>query len=298
MRVFVTGATGWVGSAVVPELVDAGHDVVGLARSDAGVRALTATGAQAVRGSLADLDVLRHAAASADGVVHLAFIHDFTRMATSIETDLAVLHMFCDTLAGSDRPLLFASGIPLLGGSKIATELDTSAASPRGSVEAQILPAAERGVRTAALRFAPTVHGTGDHGFVAQLTDVARQAGHSGYVGTGENRWPAVHRSDVATMTRLALEKAPAGSVIQAVGEEGIPTRTIAEAIGHSIGVPSRSVTAEHATEQAGFIGTLFGADLPASSARTQDLLGWTPVGRTLIEDIEAGAYTDTAHVG
>ncbi|MGW5523051.1 SDR family oxidoreductase [Gordonia sp. NPDC003950] len=293
MRVFVTGATGWIGSAVVPELISAGQEVVGLSRSDAGAQRLTEAGAQVVRGDLGDLDILEAAAADADGVLHLAFIHDFTRFAVSLRVELNVLSTFIEALEGSGRPLLFASGIPSLGDGTVATERDHTSANPRIELETQTLDAVNQGVGVVATRFAPTVHGVGDHGFIAHLIAVSAEHGVAAYVGDGENRWPAVHRSDVACMIRLALEKAPAGTVCQAVGEQGIPTRTIAEAIGRSLGVPTESVTAEEMTERAGFIGTMFGADLPASSTLTQELLGWTPIGPTLIQDIDAGAYAD-----
>lgn len=292
MKVFVTGASGWIGSAVLPELIAGGHDVVGLARSDGSAAAITAAGATAKYGSLDDLDSLREGAAAADAVVHLAFKHDFTDYAGAGRTERAAITTLGDALAGSDRPLLFASGVALLTPGRVATETDPNPRSgpdaPRGGAEQLAFEYTGRGVRTVSLRFAPTVHGAGDHGFVAALVGIARERGVSAHVGDGTNRWPAVHVSDAAALVRLALDHAPAGAIVHAVAEEGVPTRDIAAAIGQGLGVPVVS-TAD--PEHFGWLGPIFAADLPASSALTQKELNWTPTHPTLLEDLAAGHY-------
>lgn len=299
MRVFVTGASGWIGSAAVPELLAAGHDVVGLARSEAAAASLTAAGVEVRRGDLDDLAALRAGAEDADAVLHLAFKHDFGDMAGSGRTERAAVEAFGDVLAGSDRPLLLASGIAGIAPGRLLTEDLASpyatADAPRGASETYALGLAERGVRPVALRFAPTVHGTGDHGFVAELVRVARERGVAGYVGDGSNRWPAVHRSDAGRLIALALARAAAQGdvpVVHAVGEEGVPARDIAEAIGRALGVPAAPVATEEAAAHFGWIGGFFALDLPASSALTRERLGWRPTGPTLLEDLAAGAYT------
>ena len=298
MRVFVTGASGWIGSAVVPELLAAGHHVVGLARSDDAAAAVTAAGAQARRGSLDDLESLRAGAEDSDGVIHLAFKHDFSDYAGAGRTERAAVETLGTALEGTDRPFLFASGVALIAPGRVATERDPAPMSgpdsPRGGSEELALGYARRGVRPVSLRFAPTVHGAGDHGFVSTLVEVAREKGASGYVGDGSNRWPAVHRSDAARLVRLALEKAPAGSVVHAVDEEGVPARTIADAIGGQLGVPVVPVAPEAAAEHFGWIGAFFALDAPATSALTRELLGWTPTHPGLIEDLQAGQYVRT----
>jgi nucleoside-diphosphate-sugar epimerase len=299
MRVFVTGASGWIGSAVVPELLTAGHQVVGLARSDASADALFAAGAEVRRGDLDDLDSLRAGAEGSDGVIHLAFKHDFTDYAGAGRTERAAIETLGDTLVGSDRPLLFASGVALLAPGRVVTERDASPASgpdaPRGGAEELASRYAERGVRTVALRFPPTVHGDGDHGFVSRLVDTAREKGASGCVGDGANRWPAVHRSDAARLVRLALEQAPRGSRVHAVAEDGVPAREIAGVIGRHLDVPVVSVPSEEAAEHFGWIGAFFALDLPAGSTETRRLLGWTATGPGLLEDLEAGHYFRSA---
>ncbi|MET8979515.1 SDR family oxidoreductase [Streptomyces sp. NPDC004539] len=307
MRVFVTGASGWIGSALVPELLGAGHEVTGLARSDSSADALKAAGAEVVRGSLDDLDVLRDAAAGSDGVVHLAFAHDvafgggFDRAAGM---DRLTIDAFGDALAGSDRPFVLASGLMLIAPGRVATESDLAADGPatgphvRHHNAVATVALAERGVRSSVLRLPPTVHGDGDAGFMATLVDIARARGAAGYVGDGTVRWPAGHRSDVARLFRLALEQAPAGSVLHGNAETGVELREVAEAIGRGLGVPAVSVPAEEAEAHFGWLASFFGLDSPASSAHTQELLGWTPEGPGLIADLDAGHYFTEGRTG
>ncbi|MFC4942945.1 SDR family oxidoreductase [Pseudonocardia sp. GCM10023141] len=296
MRVFVTGASGWIGSATVDELLAAGHHVVGLARSDASAAALGAKGAQVRRGDLDDVEGIREGAADADAVIHLANKHDFADPAVSNTAERAAVAAIGETLEGSGRAFLLASGVGGFGGGRPLREDDAAPFhgidSPRGGSENLALSYAARGVHVISLRFAPTVHGTGDHGFVAHLAGIAREKGVAGYIDDGANRWPAVHRTDAARMVRLGLEAAPAGSRLHAIGEEGVATRRIAEAIGRVVGVPAASVPAADAPAHFGWIGGFFGMDIPASSAWTQELLGWTPTGPTLIEDLDGGAYS------
>jgi len=296
MRVFVTGASGWIGSATVDELLGAGHEVVGLARSDASAARLAARGARVLRGDLDDLDSLRAGAEGADAVVHLANKHDWSDQAESNRAERAAVQTLGDVLAGSDRALLVAAGVAGLAAGRPATERDRSPFSgpdaPRGGTENLALDYVAKGVRSVGVRFAPTVHGDGDHGFVAILVAAARAQGRSGYVGDGSTGWSAVHRSDAARMVRLGLEQAPAGSLLHAVAETGVPSRAIAEAIGRGLDLPVTSVAPEDAGEHFGFLGGFFGMDLSASSTLTQELLGWTPTGPTLLDDLEAGVYT------
>ncbi|TQS45635.1 SDR family oxidoreductase [Cryptosporangium phraense] len=294
MRVFVTGASGWIASGVVPELIKAGHQVVGLARTDEGAAKVEAMGAEAVRGNLDDLDSLRKVAETADGVVHLAFNHDDFAAAGS--TERAAVEMFGDVLAGTDKPFLFASGVAFIKPGQVLTEEDATPFSgpqaPRGGGEQLALSYADRGIRSVSLRFAPTVHGVGDHGFIAYLVQAARQQGAAGYVGDGANHWAAVHRDDAATAVALALEKSAPGSIVHAIAEEGVPTREIAEAIGRQLGVPTESITAEEAQTRLGFIGMVYSGDILASNTLTRERLGWEPTHATLLEDLNAGAYT------
>jgi len=294
MHVFVTGASGWIGSAAVDELLSAGHEVTGLARSDASADALTARGARVRRGDLDDLDGIRAGAASADAVLHLANKHDFEHPEVSNRAERGAVEAITDVLAGSDRPFLLAAGTVGLATGRPGTEDDRTPFvgpdAPRGGSENLALERAGQGVRSVSVRFAPTVHGVGDHGFIAVLTAVARARGVSAHVGDGSNRWPAVHRSDAARLVRLGLA-APAGSVLHAIAEEGVPTREIAAAIGRSLGLPVTSVAPEDAVAHFGWIGSFFALDLAASSTLTQQRFGWTPTGPTLLEDIDAGAY-------
>jgi nucleoside-diphosphate-sugar epimerase len=293
MRVFVTGATGFIGSAIVSELVDAGHRVVGLARSDAAAASLTAAGAGVHRGSLDDLDSLRGGAAAADGVIHTAYHHDFADFLAAAETDRRAIETLGETLAGSDRPLVVTSGIAMVAPGRVVTEADVAApGTPRvAASEEAALSLADRGVRTSVVRLPPSVHGDGDHAFVPQIISAARAAGTSAYPGDGSNRWPAVHRLDAAHLFRLALESAPAGARLHGVAEAGVPVRDIAETIGRHLRMPVNSITAQEAFERIGFVGAIFALDVPASSAMTQQLLGWHPVQPGLIADLDKGHY-------
>ena len=291
MRIFVTGASGWIGSAVVPELIGAGHQVLGLARSDSSADAIAAAGAEVLRGDLDDLDTLRAGAASSDGVIHLAFIHDFTDLEASIGADRRAIETMGGALEGSGRPLVIASGTPAVPG-RVATERDESASgSPAAARLANAKAALDmgaRGVRSSVVGLPRTVHGDGDrHGFIARLIGIARDSGVSGYVGDGSNRWPAVHVLDAAHLFRLAVEQAPAGSRLNAVGDEGVPIREIAAVIGRHLNLPTASVPAE----DFGWLGHILAIDQPASSAQTRALLGWHPVQPGLIEDLDKGHY-------
>lgn len=295
MRVFVTGASGWIGSATVDELLAAGHEVTGLVRSDTAAETLQAKGAEARRGDLDDLAGIRAGAEEADAVVHLANKHDFVHPELSNAAERAAVEAIGEVLAGSGRPFALASGLagPPLGRPRREDDPSpfTGPESARGGSENRALDFVERDVRVVPVRFAPTVHGAGDHGFIAALVDAARQGGRSVHVGDGANRWAAVHVSDAAKAVRLGLEQAPAGTVVHAVAEEGVSTRDIAEAIGRGLGLPVESTTADAVQEQLGFIGMVFASDVSASSARTRELLGWTPSGPTLLEDLATPSY-------
>lgn len=296
MHVFVTGASGWIGSAVVDELLAAGHDVTGLARSDQSAAGLLAKGVAVLRGDLDDLGSIRAGAENADAVVHLANKHDFADPAVSNAAERAAVQTIGETLAGSGRPFLLASGTAGLAHGRAATEADTSSAfgpkSPRGGSENLALEYVTRGVHTVSLRFAPTVHGAGDHGFIATIAAAARARGVSGYPGDGSNQWAAVHRLDAARLVALGLQKATAGTRLHAVAERGVNTREIAEALGRALGLPTASIAPEDAVDHFGWVGAFFAMDLPATSTVTRELLGWTPTGPTLIEDIDAGGYS------
>jgi nucleoside-diphosphate-sugar epimerase len=294
MRVFVTGATGFIGSAVVRELLDAGHQVLGLARSDQAAASLIAAGAEVHRGTLDDLDSLRAGAAAADGVIHTGYNHDFGNMAGAAQTDQRAIETFGQAFAGSDRPLVVASGTALLSPGRLATEEDevpASAPHPRRSEQAA-LPFAERGVRVSAVRLPPSVHDVGDrHGFVPRLITIAREKGVAAYVGDGSNRWSAVHRLDAAPLFRLALESASAGTRLHAIGDEGVAMRDIAGVIGRHLNLPVASVTPEQAAEHFGWIARFAANDSAASSALTQKQFGWNPSHAGLIADLEEGHY-------
>jgi nucleoside-diphosphate-sugar epimerase len=291
MRIFVTGASGWIGSAVVPELLGAGHQVVGLARSDASAKAVADMGAEVLRGDLADLAVLRAGALDSDGVIHLAFVVPSMSPAAT-RTDASAIETIATSLADSGKPLVVSGGTLSTPG-RVATERDELVAV--GPIAARIanmqaaLATAHRGVRSCLVMLPRSVHGEGErHGFIPQLIALARSKGVAGYIGDGSSRWPAVHVKDAAILYRLAVENAPAGTVLNAVGDEGVPTREIAEAIGRGLGIPARSLPAG---DFEGIFARLLSTDMPASSAITQELLGWKPTHQGLIEDIDDGHY-------
>ncbi|PWW06187.1 nucleoside-diphosphate-sugar epimerase [Paenibacillus cellulosilyticus] len=296
MRIFVTGATGFIGSAVVNELIEAGHQVVGLARSDKAAESLTAVGASVHFGALDDLDSLHKGAAEADGVIHLGFKTDFADFSDAVAADLRAVETFGAALEGSNKPFVFTTGTlvvawsnpePILGTEDIPVDSNV----PRGAAENAAISLADRGVRSSVVRLAPTVHGPGDHGFISMLIDIAREKGFSAYVGDGYNRWPAVHRLDASRLYRLAAESASAGSRLHAVGEEGIQFCDIAGAIGRNLNLPVVSISPEEAEAHFGFLGPFTFTDNPMSNTLTRERLGWRPVHPALIPDIEQGHY-------
>jgi nucleoside-diphosphate-sugar epimerase len=295
MKVFVTGATGYIGSAIVRELLATGHQVLGLARSDAAATSLASGGAQVHRGSLDDLESLRRGAATADGVIHTAYFTTSSDLTRSGEVDLYAIKTLGAELAGSDRPFVVTSGIGLLQPGRLGTEEDTaspnSAGAYRMASEEAALELSSRGVRVSIVRLPPTTYGEGDHGFVPTLINVARAKGVSAYPGDGSNRWPAVHRKDAAHLFCLALEKAPAGSVLHAVADEGVPVREIAGVISRRLGVPVVSLPIEEAGSHFGWIGHIFSLDIPASSVLTRQRLGWHPVQPGLLADLDGDYY-------
>ncbi|MES2198060.1 MAG: SDR family oxidoreductase [Pseudomonadota bacterium] len=289
MHIFVTGATGWVGSAVVEELIGAGHRVTGLARSADKAQALAATGAEVLRATLDDLDVLRRASAAADAVIHTAFNHDFSKFAENAEQDRRAIETMGSALEGSHRALIVTSGVALLAPGRVATELDVPSSDPSypRKSEATARALAQRGVRAATVRLAPSVHGIGDHGFIPILIGIAREKGVSAFIGEGLNRWPGVHRLDAARLYRLALEQGATAPAYHAIADEGVPFKDIAAVIGRRLGLPIESRGREHF----GWFADFAGADMPASSARTRSLLGWQPTGPDLLTDIDQPGY-------
>ena len=295
MRIFVTGASGFVGSAVVQDLMLAGHQVLGLARSDAAADTLIAAGVEVYRGELEHPETLQEGAASADAVVHTAFIHDFSRFKEVCEVERLAIEALGAALAGSNKPLLITSGTAFVSPGRVATENDLSAFSPdvipRVITEHAADAVAKQGVRVSLIRLSPSVHGDGDHGFVPTLIQIAREKGSSAYIGDGANRWNAVHRLDAAHLYRLVLEKDLPGARYHAVGEEAVAFRDIAQVIGKSLNVPVVSKSPEEAAEHFGWFAGFAGLDCPASSRHTQEAVGWSPVQPTLIADLEQGSY-------
>ncbi len=288
MRIFVTGATGFIGSAIVQELIGARYEVVGLARSDTAAKSLAAAGARVHRGALEDLESLKQGAAESDGVIHTAFVHDFSSFEASCRTDKRAVEALGAALAGSGRPLLVSSGSMGLASEEAAP----NTAIPRTSEQTGLATAAQ-GVRAMVIRLSPSVHGDGDRGFVPRIIAVAREKGFSSYVGDGKNRWPAVHRLDAAHLYRLAIEKGTAGARFHAVADQGVAIREIAEIIGRRLHVPVVSKSPEEAAALFGFVGRFLVMDGPSSSKRTQEQLGWRPLQPGLVADLEHGRYFD-----
>lgn len=298
MRIFVTGATGFVGSAVVEDLIGAGHKVLGLARSNAAAASLVAAGAAVHRGSLDDLESLRRGAAASDGVIHTAFNHDFTKFKANCETDRHAIEALGSALADSDRPLIVTSAIGVLPQGRVLTEETMPAAGPaahpRAASEAAADRVATRGVRVSVIRLAASVHGDGDHAFVPLLIRLAREKGVSAHVGDGRNRWPAVHRLDAARLYRLALENGTAGARYHGVAEEGVPLRDIAQVIGRRLGVPAAAMAPDEAAGHFGWFAHFAAMDIPAASEWTRQALGWQPTQAGLIADLDRPRYFDS----
>ncbi|KAF1988763.1 NAD(P)-binding protein [Aulographum hederae CBS 113979] len=298
MKVFVTGATGFIGSAVVPVLLKAGHTVLGLSRSDTGADALRAQGAEVHRGSLDDLESLKQGALASDGVIHLAFGHDFSKFAELCAADRAAIQTMGDALAGTDKPLIVTSGTLMIASAEKADE-DTQPdfshpmAAARGQSETLTLELAKKGVRASVIRCSPTMHGDGDKGFIPMLIDIAREKGVSAYIGDGANVWPACHVKDGATAYVLAVEKGKAGSMFHAVADEAVSTKDMAVVIGEKLGVPVKSLTMEEAQAHFGFMSFPFSGNNPVSSAKTREQLGWKPVECSLLDDMKNGTYFD-----
>lgn len=289
MKIFVTGASGFIGSAVTHELIRSGHEVIGLARSDKSAQAIVKAGATPLRGSLEELDSIKQGASEADGVINLGFNHDFSQFGASVQAEAKAIEVMGEVLKGSGRPLVIASGGPTL-----SEKFDQNISmNPREAIARKVLELAQQNVRSSVIRLPPTVHDETKCGFVSRLIEIARRAGVSGYVGDGSNRWSAVHRLDAAPLFCLALEKAPAGSVLQGVGDEGIALREIAEKIGGRLNLPVRSIAKEDVEQHFGFLGRVVGTDIPATSAVTQKLLDWQPTHPGLLEDLDHGHFFD-----
>ncbi|QKJ29969.1 SDR family oxidoreductase [Mucilaginibacter mali] len=295
MRVFVTGASGFIGSAVVQELINSGHTVLGLARSEGSAKSIKEAGADVHYGDLQDLDSLRSGAAQCDGVIHLGFIHDFSKFAENCETDRKAIAAMGATLAGSYRPIIITSGSALLAGTPLATEdmkpAFDSKSFPRVASEEAAAELVKQGIRASVVRLPPSVHGNGDHGFVPMLITLAREKGATAYIGDGANRWPAVHRFDAARLFRLALEKAAIGVNYHAIDDDGIPMSEIAGVIGCKLSLPVVSKTKEEAGEHFSWMAHFAALDNPASSAVTREQLDWEPKQKGLLEDLENGTY-------
>ena len=285
MHVFVTGATGWIGSAVVQDLIGAGHQVTGLARNDEKAARLAASGATVLRATLDDLDALKNAASTADAVIHTAFNHDFSKFPESAAQDQRVIEALGSALEGSERPLLVTSGLSGLPAGATEADLPDPASPRRSEMAARALK--ERGVRVATVRLAPSVHGIGDNGFIPIVIRLAREKGVSAYIGDGQNKWSGVYRLDAAKVYRLALEQGVTEAVYHAVADEAVPFRDIASIIGRRLGLPAEPREREHF----GWFATMAGGNMAASSARTRALLGWNPTGPSLLADLEQPAY-------
>jgi len=293
MRVFVTGATGFIGSAIVEDLLAAGHQVVGLARSDASANFLESLGAEVLRGSLDDIDSLKRGAAGSDGVIHCAFIHDFSNYATSVKKDHLAVQVLGAALEGTNRPLIITSGTLGLTPGRLATEQDQGdpGISPRVISEEIALSFSSKDVRSSVIRLPPSVHGKGDHGFIPALIAIAREKGVSAYIGEGINRWPSVHRIDIAHLYRLVLEKGTAGTIYHGVADEGLPFHDIAQVIGRHLDIPVVSKPIEDAVDHFGWLGTFIALDNPTSSKQTQQELGWNASQTSLLADVEENYF-------
>jgi nucleoside-diphosphate-sugar epimerase len=293
MRVFLTGATGFVGSAILPELLSAGHQVLGYARSDEAAAKLIALGAEVQRGELTDIASLTKGAKSCDGVIHTAFIHDFSKFTENVEIDRLATIALVEALAGTGKPLITTSGLALLPPGRTATEADTpiSPDLPRAAAEQIVISSATQGIRSAVVRLSPSVHGAGDHGFVPMLINTAREKGYAAYIGDGANLWPAVHRHDAAVLYRLVLDQAPAGLRWHGVAEEGVPMRDIARAIGQGLGISVKSLTEAEGEAYFTWFLRFASMNVSASSAATRNQLGWQPTGPGLLADISSAGY-------